>query len=235
MKNIKKITLALSLALFGGNAMADVYTEAGFTRMDFSYEVADSKWDGGVSSLTTTLGYKFSDYFSLEASIYSPLEKIETRIQIDTEKRINAEQTDFDDFSTEYADSFDVRYMGNISLKLSYPINDNFSIYTDLGYSSLKYKMESYDTFTDNLGSGESIAYDILDACEITGRESENFCNNSVGVKNLTDGLLSGVTYGVGFAFEYDDNTDLRFSYKISDFKNDYTLSEIGIKFRYLF
>ena len=122
--------------------------------------------------------------------------------------------------------------MGNISLLLDLPVNDKFSFFANIGYSTGSVDVRGYD-FVDN-----TPAVNLEDAlvsgteCEITGIESE--CGQAI-VEGITTYDGSGFSYGAGVRFSFVSNDNISIGYNSYLNTSDLEVSGWSVNYQWNF
>ncbi len=238
---MKLKTLCLICAgLFSSSLLADHHDfdrqsfQLGYERLDI--ELDDRYEVQGNNFASATYGFKFTPYFGIELSALIPINNKETGTLFDTYRERTGEGFSVDSFSDiqtdTYTNSFEHDVMGNISLLLDLPVNDKFSFFANIGYSTGSVDVRGYD-FVDN-----TPAVNLEDAlvsgteCEITGIESE--CGQAI-VEGITTYDGSGFSYGAGVRFSFVSNDNISIGYNSYLNTSDLEVSGWSVNYQWNF
>jgi opacity protein-like surface antigen len=254
-------SLALSNAAFSESAYDSRYgfTSIGLKKLNFDKDSSlesPSFSDQRLLFVDVTYGYHLTKYLSAEASIMVGTEEIVADTIEDnfrTTENVTAIYDEinngatFEDVSsladssvqtTSFENKLEARFILSAGLEFVFPLAKNFEVFASGGFNMVKmdYSFTSNQsdfTFSDN--------QPILDpnlflsgsptGCELTGLEL--ICGNPIQSTEI-DLDESGVYYGVGIKFNYNDNTSIVLGYRESSLDTmEYSGYEMEYEYRF--
>lgn len=210
---MKLKTVALLCGLFSANTFAQSYFQIGVEHLD--YKIYDSVESSHVFA-GFSYGYAFNDTMSVLVKGLIPVNQEELFTQFDSYRNLTGTGTNVADYSAVLSNSYTTTLEADpvisVSMQLDLPLSKRFEGFLNLGYSYTKMSYEGYLPFTDNSPTADvSLALaSNASLCQLTGQES--LCGNSL-VKFDEEIKKGGFTYGLGFKFNYDDNTNIVLAY----------------------
>lgn len=233
-----KIGVTILSLLSTSCAFADVYGQFGYSRLNLDFEKDNVKWDVGANAISGTVGYEFNDYISFESSVYAPMGTLNGNTYNDNYLESDSSGV-YSSKTKSYNDTMDVKYMGTVALKFSYPFSEYFGVFADFGYSVGSFESsiwrKSNGTTEDALPDFSRVNEPYFDGfnCQVLGVDSS--CAEGALLNFENKDTLRGFTYGGGIAFTFVNNTDIRLGYRTSDFGDGYTVNQFNADFRFYF
>ncbi len=206
-------TLAILCGLFSANTFAQSYFQFGVENVD--YKIYDSVESTHLFA-GFGYGYAFNDTMSVLVKGLVPVSQEEYYSQVDTYRNVTGSGKNATDYSplqsTSYNTNLEADPVISVSMQLDLPLSEKFEGILNLGYSYTKMSYEGYLPFNDHLAAtdiGVSLSSNAS-PCELTGQES--LCGSPI--TSFDDEIKKGgFTYGIGFKFNYSDNTNIVLAY----------------------
>lgn len=210
---MKLKTLAILCGLFSANTFAQSYFQLGVEYLD--YKIYDSV-ESSHSFAGLSYGYSFNDTVALQVKGLIPVNQEEGLKQFDTYRNVSGQGTNVADYtdvlSNSYTTILEADPILSVSMKLDLPLSQRFEAFLNLGYTYTKMNYEGYLPFEDHTPATD-VSLGLLSnatSCELTGQES--LCGSPV--TSFDDEVKKGgFTYGLGFQFNYADNTKIVLAY----------------------
>lgn len=188
--------------------------QLGYERLDIT--LAEKYEVEGNNFFSATYGFKFTPYFGVELSALMPLSNNDFNSNYDYYREWDGQGMNPENFSeiknNNYSSSLEADVFGNLSLLLDLPLNDRFSFFANVGYTTGSVDLVGYNFSQDNAPASNLVnaINNNADLCEITGIEAE--CGSPVSSGSLTfDG--SGFSYGAGVRFSFVSNDNISIGY----------------------
>lgn len=210
---MKLKTLAILCGLFSASSFAQSYYQFGVENVD--YKIYDSVESTHLFA-GFAYGYAFNDTMSVLVKGLVPVSQEETYSQFDTYRNVSGTGTVASDYSgvlsKAYTTTLEADPVLSVSMQLDLPLSEKFEGILNLGYSYTKMSYEGYLPFNDNAPTAD-VALALsgnASSCVLTGQES--LCGSPL-TRFDEEVKKGGFTYGIGFKFNYSDNTNIVLAY----------------------